>query len=640
MFNRLESIKFIKERNKFGSCEVRNIVTLSMNAQTTEWVSAVEDGNQWALFTGNSLDQLDSFFRKLSLAAACNELKHMYGPEDMAHVYRRNDRHPVIHVYDHNFESDFHILRNMYSESFNENVFAPAMYKPLNATAMVLRTPIMFHATSRLFPIDLKDMQAEYDLKQEYYSEYTMYSDVLTLGNAIMDQRTTYGRLSNIPVTEPAAVRRQLKNSVIKDKTWIKTCQETTASYTFDMYDRLCKAYFGGSVGVNRKVKGFVLNNVDSFDATSMYPFHMATKKFPVSPWEITEDDTDADYAYIYEISADNVQCKMTNAFLPIAQCYAEGETTDGHMLVSASHIETTLTDIDFKLFKSMYDADITVNAIYRSKLEYLPKGIIKLILMNFAAKSTKKNTAKYKRAKRFINNIYGAFVVKTITDTIEYRDNEWHKIKLTEESFAQKIEEESKKKLFTTYQIGVWVTAYARQMLWNIIQHCDSHVVYFDTDCVKGIFTEEEKDFIRNYSELNVPYDFDESLYTVNGCTLGQFKHEYTADEFKAIAPKIYAVYADGKLETTIAGLDKKLGKKAIKSVDDLRYGLKIQNARKQVTYEFDGNTYTIKECRIDFTLNDGMEETVIPMINTGYNNYTSTLTEVFMDRRKRRAS
>lgn len=640
MFNRLENIKFIKERNKFGSCEVRNIVTLSMNAKTTEWVTAVEDGNQWTLFTGTNLDQLDSFFRKLSLAAACNELKHMYGPEDMAHVYRRNDRHPVIHVYDHNFESDFHILRNIYSESFNEHVFAPAMYKPLNAEAMVLRTPIMFHATSRLFPVDLKSMKDEYDLKQEYHSEYPMYSDVLTLGNAIADQRTTYGRLSNIPVTEPAAVRRQLKNSVIKDKTWIETCQETTASYTFDMYDRLCKAYFGGSVGVNRKIKGFILNNVDSFDATSMYPFHMATKKFPISPWEPTEDDTDADYAYMYEISADNVQCKMTNAFLPIAQCYAEGETTDGHMLVSASHIETTLTDIDFKLFKSMYDADITVNAIYRSKLRYLPKGIIKLILMNFAAKSAKKNTAKYKRAKRFINNIYGAFVVKTITDMIEYRDNEWHKVKLTEESFAQKIEEESKKKLFTTYQIGVWVTAYARQMLWAVIQHCDSHVVYFDTDCVKGIFTEEEKAFIQNYSELNVPYDFDESLYTVNGCTLGQFKHEYTADEFKAIAPKIYAVSVDGELETTIAGLDKKLGKKAIKRVDDLRYGLKIQNARKQVTYEFDGNTYTIKECRIDFTLNDGMEETVIPMINTGYNNYTSTLTEVFMDRRKRRAS
>lgn len=640
MFNRLENIKFIKERNKFGSCEVRNIVTLSMNAHTTEWVTAVEDGNQWALFTGTTLDQLDSFFRKLSLAAACNGLKHMYNPEDMAIVYRRNDRHPVIHVYDHNFESDFHILRNIYSESFNENVFAPAMYKPLNATAMVLRTPIMFHATSRLFPIDLKDMQAEYDLKQEYYSEYPMYSDVLTLGNAIAEQRTTYGRLSNIPVTEPAAVRRQLKGSVIKDNDWIETCQRTTASYTFDMYDRLCKAYFGGSVGVNRKVKGFVLNNVDSFDATSMYPFHMATKKFPVSPWEITEDDTDADYAYMYEISADNVQCKMTNAFLPIAQCYAEGETTDGHMLVSASHIETTLTDIDFKLFKSMYDADITVNAIYRSKLRYLPKGIIKLILMNFAAKSAKKNTAKYKRAKRFINNIYGAFVVKTITDTIEYRDNEWHKVKLTEESFAQKIEEESKKKLFTTYQIGVWVTAYARQMLWAVIQHCDSHVVYFDTDCVKGIFTEEEKAFIQNYSELNVPYDLDESLYTVNGCTLGQFKHEYTADEFKAIAPKIYAVSVDGELETTIAGLDKKLGKKAIKRVDDLRYGLKILNARKQVNYEFDGNIYTIKECRIDFTLNDGMEETVMPMINTGYNNYTSTLTEVFMDRRKRRAS
>lgn len=640
MFNRLESIKFIKERNKFGSCEVRNIVTLSMNAQTTEWVTAVEDENQWELFHGTTIDQLDSFFRKLSLAAACNELKHMYGPEDMAHLYRRNDRHPVINVYDHNFESDFHILRNIYSESFNEHVFAPAMYKPLNAEAVVLRTPIMFHATSRMFPVDLKSMKDEYDLKQEYHSEYPMYSDVLTLGNAIADQRTTYGRLSNIPVTEPAAVRRQLKNSVIKDKNWIDTCQETTASYTFDMYDRLCKAYFGGSVGVNRKIKGFVLNNVDSFDATSMYPFHMATKKFPVSPWEPTEDDTDAEYAYMYEISADNVQCKMTNAFLPIAQCYAEGETTDGHMLVSASHIETTLTDIDFKLFKSMYDADITVNAIYRSKLGYLPKGIIKLILMNFAAKSAKKNTAKYKRAKRFINNIYGAFVVKTITDTIEYRDNEWHKIKLTEESFAQKIEEESKKKLFTTYQIGVWVTAYARRMLWTVIQHCDSHVVYFDTDCVKGIFTEEEKDFIRNYSELEVPYDLDESLYTVNGCTLGQFKHEYTADEFKAIAPKIYAVSADGELETTIAGLDKKLGKKAIKSVDDLRYGLKITNARKQVTYSFDGNIYTIKESRIDFTLNNGMEETVIPMINTGYNNYTSTLTEVFMDRRKRRAS
>ena len=271
----------------------------------------------------------------------------------------------------------------------------------------------------------------------------------------------------------------------------------------------------------------------------------------------------------------------------------------DNGKIISADYAVITMTDLDWDIFNKAYDIEsYEIIDAYEADADYLPKEMIITILDYFADKTALKGTgqdSKYNAAKQFVNSIYGCCVTKIVTDEVEFGDD-WIKTAITEYEFMEKmakpdkpakIEKEINEK-FTTYQIGVWIPAWARHNLWDAILEFDSKTVYCDTDSIKGLFTDEDIKWFDNYNihvgelqqKVATHYNFTVDKYsplTIKGESkqLGIFESEGICDEFKSIGAKRYAATHEGKLETTIAGLPKSSGGKLITKVDDLADGL-----------------------------------------------------------------
>ena len=258
---------------------------------------------------------------------------------------------------------------------------------------------------------------------------------------------------------------------------------------------------------------------------------------------------------------------------------------------------------------------------------------MIKVILDYYKYKTSLKNVdgmeSLYNESKQFINSIYGCAVTKLIVDEIIYNKTGWDKDSANEYTFNKAIEQILKKAQWTTYQIGCWITAWARHNLWDAIYAMDKKVVYCDTDSVKGMFTDDDMKWFDAYNEsiwklceeVAKERHLDIELFrpkTKDGATkeIGFFDREDDCVEFKTLGAKryCYKVWDADKnkyvVKTTIAGLPKKAGPEKVKSVNDFVDGLKWdpQSSHKlsstyndnQGTVEWidrDGNHYISKD-------------------------------------------
>ena len=88
----------------------------------------------------------------------------------------------------------------------------------------------------------------------------------------------------------------------------------------------------------------------------------------------------------------------------------------------------------------------------------------------------------RYAESKQFINSIYGVAVTKIVDAIIEYDDEGWHKygiddeylqtkrIKLLQSIFEDLVSDTKANKTSLSYQIGVFVSAWARYNLFNVL--------------------------------------------------------------------------------------------------------------------------------------------------------------------------
>ena len=108
---------------------------------------------------------------------------------------------------------------------------------------------------------------------------------------------------------------------------------------------------------------------------------------------------------------------------------------------------------------------------------------------------------------------------------------------------------------IFLAYPVGVWVAAYARNNLWELILQLDERVVYGDTDSLKGPFTREDVEIINDYNdwiELRQSEVINHLRLFPNAFTpktpkgvvksLGVFEEEEPWLEFKTLGAKRYA--------------------------------------------------------------------------------------------------
>ena len=170
-------------------------------------------------------------------------------------------------------------------------------------------------------------------------------------------------------------------------------------------------------------------------------------------------------------------------------------------------------------------------------------------------------------KSKELLNSIYGMMCTKIIRPQIDVDRTGRPVIVRMEDNDAENIIKEyyKSKNNFTMYQIGVWVTSYARKWLYdyfNIIG--EENILYCDTDSAFFISNDEILKRIEEKNKYWYNKALEEKAYiTYKGkvVTFGAFEDEKdNIVEFKTLHAKCYVVKNKfNVLNVTIAGVCKK---------------------------------------------------------------------------------
>ena len=422
--------------------------------------------------------------------------------------------------------------------------------------------------------------------------------DCLVVYEYIKMELEKYKAVNRIPVTSTGKVRKELQSLVMRDYEY-RRITRGSINIKPSVYNLLVDAFAGGYTHANYMYTDTVIENVDSYDETSAYPYVMVTSKFPMTEFKEchikTVDDMIPQYAYLIKVRFHHLKCKYYNNFISASKCNnIVGALFDNGRIIKAKEVEITLTDIDFKFIMDVYNIEsYEIIESYYSIYKYLPKKFINFILEKYVNKTKFKNVAgkelDYIKEKNKFNSLYGMTVTNMIRDEVNYDNtNGWTETELTDSLIFDKLLDE-KQKAFLSFSWGVWVTAYARDNLLRRMIELDEYVVYSDTDSLKvvegydsSVFTKYNQTVIERVKKvaatLNIPFDSyaPEDSKGIKHL-LGIFECEtkkgrkYTYDKFITQGAKKYCVEIDGQLEITVSGVPKS-GNKCLKRIEDFK--------------------------------------------------------------------
>ena len=511
------------------------------------------------------------------------------------------------YVFVHNLAYEFQFMRNEFQM---KNVFARKSRKPIKFEledfnfefrCSYMMTNCSLEKLPKIYQLNVKKLVGNLDYtkirnsKTELSEKELAYceNDCLVVYEYIKKELETYETLKNLPLTSTGHVRKELKEKIDKDYSY-KNKVRRAVNCDGHIYNLLIEAFAGGYTHANWIYTDSIVENVESYDFTSSYPYVMVTHKFPSNEFRkinLTNINQMKDcFAYIIYVKFKNIRCKYYNNFISQSKCRSilKGRYDNGR-IIGADELEIVLTDVDFKLIFETYDFDeYEILESYYSIYDYLPKQFIEFILEKYVNKTKYKNVegmeVEYVLEKAKFNSLYGMAVTNNIKDTVIY-DNEkgWTEESITNDEILKLLEKE-KETGFLSFAYGVWVTAWARYNLLSNLIKLDKYVIYADTDSLKlcGKF---DINIIKNYNEsvkqkiekVSKELEIDINKFMPKDSKgisheLGVFDHDASYKKFITQGAKKYA-YEDknGEIHITVSGVPKK-GAKALKKLEDFK--------------------------------------------------------------------
>ena len=409
-------------------------------------------------------------------------------------------------------------------------------------------------------------------------------NDCLVVYHYIRYELESYENLDKIPMTSTGHVRNELKDLVRKDYKYKRLISKSVNTDPH-VYNLLIQAFMGGYTHANYIYTDQIVKDVDSWDFTSSYPYVLVTHKFPATKFRScnikSHEKLLPNLCYLLVVRFTNIESKFYNNFLSFSKCrnIHKGKYDNGR-LISAESLETTLTDVDFKLILKSYNCEYEILECYFSILRYLPKQFIDFVLDKYVLKTKykgiKEKELEYQKQKGMFNSLYGMSVTNNIRDEVKYDDIlGWEETPLTNEEILKKLKEEEKAG-FMSFATGVWVTAYARWNLLINVMKLDPYVVYCDTDSIK-VTTGYDKSVITTYNDkveqriryvskvLNIPFDkYAPKDIKGKHRMLGLFDDDGHYEEFITQGAKKYAVKeynpktGEEEIHITVSGVPK----------------------------------------------------------------------------------
>lgn len=445
-------------------------------------------------------------------------------------------------IYIHNLAFEFQFIKNRF---LWESVFSLEKHEPLYA---LTKNGFEFRCSYKLSNYSLAKVgenlmkykvkklvgDLDYDLIRHSKTPLTVSenqyicNDCLVVMAYIQECIENDGGITKIPLTSTGYVRNYCRQNCLfgidksyskRKKNFIRKSYNNLMkrmSLTVAEYHQLKRAFAGGFAHGNPFYIGKVLENVESMDFTSSYPFVMVSEQFPMSEATyiptLSEEDLlllTVSKTAIFDVEFINLQPQFIfDNIISFSKCikkYNEGVLVNNGRVVSAKRIVTTMTDIDFKVVRKFYTWDsIRIQNIRWYEKGYLPPNFIKSILKLYQDKTMLKGVEgkeiEYLKSKGMINSAYGMCVTDIVRDTIVFDNEEgWYSEEPDESEAIEKYN--NSKRRFLSYQWGVWTTAYARRNLFTGIYEFGEDYVYSDTDCIKALNFDKHKKYIDMYN-------------------------------------------------------------------------------------------------------------------------------------------
>ena len=525
------------------------------------------------------------------------------------------DSEHILVVYVHNLSYEFQFMRKYFNWL---DVFAVDERKPVKALcsygiefrdSYILSGYSLEKLAENLVSHNIKKLvgDLDYNLTRTHITELTenelayCNNDVEIVLAYINEQIEQYGSITKIPMTNTGRVRNFVKDKCyFTEKNHRKSSKGKYQRYkelmneltlTTGEYTMLKRCFMGGFTHASMLYSGKLLHDVASIDFTSSYPYVMLSEKFPMSKPEKVKPTkeqflkwvNDDNVGLMFVVRFKGLQSKLSfETYLSESKCdVLENPIINNGRVFKADTVQTTITDIDFKILYKCYTWDsIEIANVHKFYMQYLPKPILLAIVELYEKKTTLKDVSgkevEYLVNKGMLNSVYGMCVTDIVRDNISYKDD-WQLEKYTIEMMNEQIEKyNSSSNRFLYYPWGVWVTAYARKNLWNGILEIGIDYVYSDTDSIKFLNYEKHTEYINRYNldverKLKKMCEFRQIEFerlkpkTIKGVEkmIGVWDFEGIYTHFKTLGAKRYLVRSkkDEKLHLTVAGLSKQNG-------------------------------------------------------------------------------
>jgi hypothetical protein len=510
-------------------------------------------------------------------------------------------------VFVHNLSYEFQFLRGIYQFK-PEEVFALDSRKVLKLTMFdhiemrcsYLHSNMGLNEYTHKMGAEHAKLSGEdfnYNIERYAWTPLTdnemgyIINDVLGLVEAIkIEMKHDKDNLYSFPLTSTGYVRRDAKLAMRQvSHTFVKNQLPDYQTY------QMCReAFRGGNTHANRYYAGKVLHNVKSADRSSSYPDVLCNCQFPVSAFyhaggidykELLELINVRKKAVLMRVSITNVRLrdKFWGApYLSRDKCRnIYNALYDNGRILKADYLETTITDIDFKIILAEYDFDDFVPFdVSHARYGILPPALLDVIIQYYETKTGLKNVdgqeLYYMKSKNKINSIYGMMAQDPVKQTIDFIEDDFVKHADNPEELLLTYN----KRAFLCYQWGVWTTAWARYRLEEGIRLAKDGFVYCDTDSVKYVgeidWTKYNKERIKD-SKKTGAYAKDK-----NGLIYYMGVYESETDklpngayhEFATLGAKKYC-YRErpgDDLHITIAGVTKMKGGKELEKAGGIK--------------------------------------------------------------------
>lgn len=387
--------------------------------------------------------------------------------------------------------------------------------------------------------------------------------------------------LCTIPLTSTGYVRRDFRTAMKKNpkhRDYMKKLALNKHTYLLAR-----EASRGAISGSNHVYTEEILEEVDSEDIKSSYPYQMMTKYFPMSRF-IQYNCKKVDSKFIELIdnfcciivwSCSNLKVKEWSGipYISKAKCRAiKGAKCGNGKVYSAERIGMCTTEIDFKIIREhYYFENVVIHEIHCAQRGMLPKSFREVLGHMFQMKTDLEDGDKflYAKYKNKINAAFGMMLTDILHGNIVYKQN---CIDCWVEEEVEDIEKAlsdyyNSTNSFLHYQHGIWVLAHGRDDLVKGMDVVGRDIVQVDTDSVKHV-----DDHIGGFIKLNDGIIAKADSYDVKPYSmkdekkhyLGVWEHEgddgkTTYYKFKTLGAKKYCDEDEnGKMSITVAGLSK----------------------------------------------------------------------------------